>query len=109
VTTDTYKYKDFETGQQRWTRAPFGGWTLPTGLLNVRYAIFRRKSEALLVPEYLLTAETRNRLPAPSSLAGDTDSAPAPEKWDKETRDLARFEHWLVSKDPELARVEDDQ
>ena len=57
-----YNYKDFATGKPHWTKAEFVGFTEPTGLLNVPYAIFRRLSGDLLVPEYLLTPETRAAL-----------------------------------------------
>lgn len=57
-----YTYKDFITGKIKFTRARFAGWTNPTGLLNVRYAIFKRKWKDLLVPEYLLTKETMELL-----------------------------------------------
>lgn len=62
-----YTYKDFETGKVRWTRAPFTGWTQPTGLLNVRYAVFARRADSILVPEYLLTAETKQAINASES------------------------------------------
>ena len=32
------------------------------GLLNVRYAIFAREGDEVLVPEYLLTIETREKI-----------------------------------------------
>ena len=64
-----YNYKDFVTGKRRWTSGEFIGFTNPTGLLDVPYAIFRRRSGDLLVPEYLLTLETRTAL---------ADKEPAP-------------------------------
>ena len=55
-----YTYKDFETGKIHWTKARFIGWTEPTGLLSVPYAVFLRPSgEELCIPEYLLTVKTR--------------------------------------------------
>ena len=55
-------YKDFETGKIHYTRGRFIGWTNPTGLLNVPYAIFARGSDNLLVPEYLLTQDCRRAI-----------------------------------------------
>ncbi len=43
----------------RWTAGKFCGWTPKQGLLNIRYAIFRRKSDDVLVPEYALTKESK--------------------------------------------------
>lgn len=57
-----YTYKDFGTGKLRFTRSTFSGWTNPGGLLNVRYAIFSRRSDDLLIPEYLLTSKTREAI-----------------------------------------------
>jgi len=54
-----YTYKDFVTGKPKRTRGRFAGWTQPTGLLQVRYAIFRNRYSDILVPEYCLTPETR--------------------------------------------------
>ena len=53
-----YTYKDFATGQNRFTCGKFKGFTNPTGPLNCRYAIFQRKASSLFVPEYCLTKET---------------------------------------------------
>jgi len=57
-----YYFKDFDTGKTRFTRGKFVGFTQPTGLLAARYAIFARKSDNVLVPEYLLTARTKDVL-----------------------------------------------
>ena len=57
-----YTYKDFATGKIRKTRGKFSGWTRPTGLLKARYAIFSNPGGDVLVPEYLLTAETKERI-----------------------------------------------
>lgn len=58
-----YTYKDFVTGQTRFTCGKFKGFTNPTGPLNARYAIFQRPATSLFVPEYCLTKETKNMLP----------------------------------------------
>ena len=50
-----YTFKDFESGKQRFTRGRFAGFTEKTG---VRHAIFSRRWDDVLVPEYLLTPET---------------------------------------------------
>ncbi len=61
---EKYTYRDVEHPEKtRFTRGRFAGWTGPTGLLKAYYAIFQRKSDTLYVPEYLLTQETRKRLP----------------------------------------------
>lgn len=57
-----YTYKDFATEKIRKTRGKFGGWTEPTGLLAVKYAIFKNKRGTVLVPAYLLTTETRQAI-----------------------------------------------
>lgn len=57
-----YTFKDFITGKPRFTRGQFVGWTEPTGLLKVKYAIFQRRASKLFVPEYLLTRETREAI-----------------------------------------------
>lgn len=59
-----YYYKDFVDGSLHFTRAPFVGWTEPTGPLNTRYAMFARRTETMLIPHYLLTSETKRLLPA---------------------------------------------
>jgi len=60
--TTKYTFRDFVTGKTRWTRGTFAGWTGPSGLLGANYAIFQRRSDALLVPKYLLTKETKKEL-----------------------------------------------
>lgn len=57
-----YTYRDFESGRLRWTRGRFQNWQRG-GLLNAWHAVFVRKGDALLVPEYCLTAETKAALP----------------------------------------------
>lgn len=57
-----YTYKDFATGDIRRTRGRFDGYTEPTGLIGARYAIFRNPKGAVLVPDYLLTKETKERV-----------------------------------------------
>lgn len=56
-----FTYKDFITGKIKRTRGKFAGWT-KGGPLNANYAIFQNPRGAILVPEYLLTVETRNRI-----------------------------------------------
>ena len=61
----TYTYKDFMGGKGLRTKRTYGifsGWTKPTGLLNVRYAIFKNPKSDVLVPEYLLTKETKAKI-----------------------------------------------
>ena len=55
----TYTYKDFETGKTKKTRGEFDGWTGLTGLLKVRYAIFKNPRGRIFVPAYCLTPETK--------------------------------------------------
>ena len=57
-----YAYRDFATGKTKRTRGKFAGWTEPTGLLSVRYAIFRNPRGEVLVPEYCLPPEVRCKL-----------------------------------------------
>ena len=57
-----YTYKDFQTGKTRRTSGKFDGWTPPTGLLNIPYAIFRTAKTNILVPAYLLTPETKTAI-----------------------------------------------
>lgn len=58
-----YTYRDFVTKKERYTRGEFAGYTQPTGLLNARYAKFKRPHGYLFVPSYLLTAESKSMLP----------------------------------------------
>jgi hypothetical protein len=71
-----YWYKDFQhPGKLRWTRARFIGWTQPIGVLHVPHAVFQRPSgEHLLIPDYLLTDETRALLPAPPTEDADREA-----------------------------------
>ena len=55
-------YKDMVTGKLRHTRGIFAGWTEPTGLVGVPYAIFRNPRGEVLVPEYCLPPEVRRTL-----------------------------------------------
>ncbi len=59
-----FTYKDLATGKIRWTRGEFQGWTKETGLLKARYAVFRTTVTEILVPEYLLTMETKAAIKA---------------------------------------------
>jgi hypothetical protein len=58
----SYTYKDFQTGKIRQTQGRFVGWTAPTGLLGARYAIFARPRSQILVPEYLLSPESKTAI-----------------------------------------------
>ena len=55
-------YKDFVTGRIKRTRGVFSGWTPNQGLLNARYAIFKNPKGVVLVPEYCLTKETKEKI-----------------------------------------------
>ena len=57
-----HTYKDFETGKIHATRGQFEGWTAGTGILGAKYAVFRTKAGRVLIPEYLLTPETRAQI-----------------------------------------------
>lgn len=57
-----YTFKDFITGKIKFTRGEFKGWTDNTGLVGSRYAIFRNRGGDVLVPAYLLTAETKEAI-----------------------------------------------
>jgi hypothetical protein len=56
-----YRYKDFVTGKLRFTRGRFVGWINLT-IFEIPYAIFKRKWDNVLVPKYLLTKETLNKI-----------------------------------------------
>lgn len=58
-----YTYKDLETGKIRRTSGEFECWSERTGILNVRYAIFKTRRTRVYVPFYLLTQETRDAIP----------------------------------------------
>jgi len=58
-----YTYKSMTDKKEHSTRGEFAGWTEPTGLLHIPYAIFNLRSGDLLVPDYLLTKETAAALP----------------------------------------------
>jgi len=57
-----YTYKDFVTGKIRKTRGAFKEFTAPLDLIGSRYAIFELPASTLLVPEYLLTKETKEAI-----------------------------------------------
>jgi len=57
-----YTYKDFETGDIKRTRGEFLKWQRG-GVLNAWGVVFKNPRSVLFVPEYLLTAETRERIP----------------------------------------------
>ena len=61
--TEPYTFKDFVTGKIRRTRGKFIGWSNRTGKLNVPYATFKTPKTFIHVPFYLLTKETKERLP----------------------------------------------
>jgi len=64
-------YKDFKTGKLHWTRKAFVGWTLPSGPLQVHYAMFASPyTDTLCIPQYLLTKETLADLPPPPAKRG---------------------------------------
>lgn len=60
--SEKYTYHDRDTGKLRFTRGTFVGWTPATGLLEAQYAIFRTPSTDVMVPEYLLTKETKEKI-----------------------------------------------
>ena len=61
-----YTYRDIvDTNKIRRTRGKFVGWTEPTGLLQAPYAIFQNRCSDVLVPKYLLTPETVERIGQP--------------------------------------------
>lgn len=57
-----FTYRDFITGKLCKTRGRFSGWTEPIGPLKARYAIFSNPKGEVLVPEYLLTKETKQAI-----------------------------------------------
>jgi hypothetical protein len=60
-----YTYRDFVSGKTRRTFGVFESWQGPTGPLGAFYAVFRTPKTAVCVPEYALSAESRQRLPKP--------------------------------------------
>ena len=58
-----YTYKSFMTGKTHRTWGYFEQWSKPTGPLNVRYAIFKTPKTRVCVPCYLLTKETKAKIP----------------------------------------------
>lgn len=59
-----YTYKEFMTGEIKRTYGKFSKWSVPTGPLNARYAIFENPKGIVAVPEYCLTKETRDKIKA---------------------------------------------
>ena len=57
-----YTYKDIITDEIKRTRGEFIGWTDLIAPLNIKYAIFRNRVNEVLVPDYLLTRETLDRI-----------------------------------------------
>lgn len=57
-----YTYTEVIGGKIRCTRGKFIEWTEKMGTLDVRYAIFRNPTKDILIPEYLLTPETIDRI-----------------------------------------------
>ena len=57
-----HTYKDFVTGKIRFTKGIFIGWTAGAGIIQVKYAIFKTRASEILVPEYLLTKETKAQI-----------------------------------------------
>ena len=63
MNTERYTFRDFKTKRERFTRGRFVKWSEPTGLLATRYAIFATRRGEVIVPFYLLTAESIGKLP----------------------------------------------
>lgn len=65
-----YTYRDWDKDEKRitkWTRGVFRGWTAPSGLMGMPYAVFRRPSgQVLLIAEYNVTEETMAKIGAPA-------------------------------------------
>jgi len=55
-------YKEIQSSKIHRTKGLFVGWTKPTGILGVPYAIFQRPHSQLIIPEYLLTKQTKSRI-----------------------------------------------
>jgi hypothetical protein len=58
-----YFYRDIVTKKTKYTKGKFVGWSDRTGLLNVHYAGFARRSDVIWVPEYCVMPETKKILP----------------------------------------------
>jgi hypothetical protein len=56
-----FDHPDFPNNKPRFTRGRFAGWFRDG--FGIRRAIFVRRSDTLLIPEYCLTAETKAALP----------------------------------------------
>ena len=56
-----YTYRDFVTGRPRWTRGKFIEWYKDGW--GIWRAVFARKSDVLLMPEYCMTKETKAVIP----------------------------------------------
>ncbi len=55
-------YRDFVTKKKRFTNGRFVGWQRG-GPLRVWYAIVQRQKSTLLIPEYLIRADSLAQLP----------------------------------------------
>ena len=62
IMADKYTFRDFVTGKPRYTQGRFVQW-LKGGPLNAWYAVFQNPATALLVPEYLLSKDSKAQLP----------------------------------------------
>ena len=60
--TTWYTYKDFETRKIRRTRGKFAGWAKGSNLVGARMACFANRASVLMIPAYLLTAETAEQI-----------------------------------------------
>lgn len=60
--SEVYTYIHQPTGLEHMIRAKFGGYTLPTGPYNYRYAIFWEGETPRLIPDHHLTIETKTKL-----------------------------------------------
>jgi len=58
-----YTYRDFGTSKIKRTRGRFSYWSMATGPLDVRCAVFQNSKGTVNVPCYLLTKETIGRIP----------------------------------------------
>lgn len=81
-----YTYKGIITGKIIRTRGRFAGWSEPTGLANVRHAMFQTRRGYLLIPPYLLTAETKAAIAKIEEANILADAGKEVEPWPTETR-----------------------
>lgn len=56
---DRYYYKDFITGERKFTRGEFIGWAQNQGPLKAPYAMFCNCKSTIAVPEYCLDRKTK--------------------------------------------------